>query len=463
MRNITDIGVIGVYGRVIRESNKPDFPRLAYRVNNNNNNGNPNNGATPTVTSVAPGVIGVSGRSSNSNTVNQVNGAPNGNGGVYINIENLNVYLVSPRNNRENIVTNVDINSFLLPALKNIGVIKTVENPVSYALERINSAKNLIDTLVTNLAEKFSRIHVYEEGTRNGELYKYSVNLKNKNLKIHLWLENNNGRVNYSLDVKGKRAKLHEWISVNTNRQTVRYSLNLKTQNVKIHEYFRSTEAKYVYALDIKRKSSKGVKFEGYTIGSAHKEGNRIILTPNAYYQRGAIWSKEKFDLTKDFTVKAKLYLGNRPQGADGIAFVIQNSPQGRNALGMGGGGLGYRGIPNSLAVEFDTWRNPGEINGNHLGFDVNGKGVREVPTSEKVFALPKPLESGKEIPVTIKWNYKGNNKAELIVKIFNKTYKYFVNNILDIFGGTKAYIGFTGATGGERNLQYVTNVKVFF
>ena len=38
---------------------------------------------------------------------------------------------------------------------------------------------------------------------------------------------------------------------------------------------------------------------------------------------------------------------------ADGFAFVVQNSSV--TALGNGFGGMGYAGVPNSLAVEFDT------------------------------------------------------------------------------------------------------------
>lgn len=40
-------------------------------------------------------------------------------------------------------------------------------------------------------------------------------------------------------------------------------------------------------------------------------------------------------------------------RGGDGLAFVIQNFDA--KALGMGGGGLGYAGIPNAVAI--GTWR----------------------------------------------------------------------------------------------------------
>lgn len=45
--------------------------------------------------------------------------------------------------------------------------------------------------------------------------------------------------------------------------------------------------------------------------------------------------------------------------GGDGFAFVLQRDPNGTAALGAGGRGLGYEGIANSVAVEFDTWFNP--------------------------------------------------------------------------------------------------------
>ena len=62
----------------------------------------------------------------------------------------------------------------------------------------------------------------------------------------------------------------------------------------------------------------------------------------------------------------------------DGLAFVIQNSSStdasygargaGLTAVGVGDGGLGYAGIPNSLAIEFDTAANAWDptLNGNN-------------------------------------------------------------------------------------------------
>jgi len=45
-------------------------------------------------------------------------------------------------------------------------------------------------------------------------------------------------------------------------------------------------------------------------------------------------------------------------RGAGGLALVVQAS--GAGALGAGGAGLGYGGVQNGVAVEFDTWFDPG-------------------------------------------------------------------------------------------------------
>ncbi len=58
----------------------------------------------------------------------------------------------------------------------------------------------------------------------------------------------------------------------------------------------------------------------------------------------------------------------------DGFAFVIQTASP--TALGSGFGGLGYAGIPNSLAVEFDTFANTWDPNANHVAVQSCGTGA---------------------------------------------------------------------------------------
>lgn len=103
-------------------------------------------------------------------------------------------------------------------------------------------------------------------------------------------------------------------------------------------------------------------------------------ITPEEPNQTGAIWSREtagnqrnQFNLTQKMEMGFWLYFGNRGEAAgEGMAFVVQNSPQGDHALAASGQSLGVWGhvtsnekglsqqiaqtaIQNSWALEFDT------------------------------------------------------------------------------------------------------------
>ena len=62
---------------------------------------------------------------------------------------------------------------------------------------------------------------------------------------------------------------------------------------------------------------------------------------------------------------------GHAGSGADGIAFLIGNSP---TLKGGTGGGIGYAGLDHTVVAEFDTWHNGGiDPDGNHVGISLNG------------------------------------------------------------------------------------------
>jgi hypothetical protein len=59
------------------------------------------------------------------------------------------------------------------------------------------------------------------------------------------------------------------------------------------------------------------------------------------------VWSYGKVDFTKNFSMPFEAYLGNKnDDGADGIAIVFHNDPDGINAIGGTGGGIGARTTP---------------------------------------------------------------------------------------------------------------------
>jgi len=106
-------------------------------------------------------------------------------------------------------------------------------------------------------------------------------------------------------------------------------------------------------------------------VGSAAQYGSVLRLTPTTIGQAGDAWFAEKlyvqdgFETTFEFQLSEFSY-----EGADGIALVIQDSSA--TALGEGGWGIGYLGIPRSIAFEIDTFSNA-EINGNHVAIHSMG------------------------------------------------------------------------------------------
>jgi hypothetical protein len=75
---------------------------------------------------------------------------------------------------------------------------------------------------------------------------------------------------------------------------------------------------------------------------------------------------------------------------ADGFAFVVQDvtasdpsygaSGSGLHSLGAGGGGVGYSGLNNNLAIEFDIHADPWDPNSNHVAIQTCGANLVNTP-----------------------------------------------------------------------------------
>ncbi len=143
-------------------------------------------------------------------------------------------------------------------------------------------------------------------------------------------------------------------------------------------------------------------------VGSATLRGERLRLTPSAMDQVGAAWYPAKQFIRDGFTATFQFQLsaqGGLGPGADGFAFVLQNS--GPDAIGnkgsAGGFGLGdkdkypgKRGIPRSLAVFFDSYRNEYDASDNYIAICTNG-------TLRKMKWPPARLGTTKKLPFYMK------------------------------------------------------------
>ena len=117
----------------------------------------------------------------------------------------------------------------------------------------------------------------------------------------------------------------------------------------------------------------------GLTIfGGASVTGNVLRLTSSTPGPPGFAWTSALHRVDSGFTTTFDFKISDPISGgADGFAFVVQRTSI--FAQGWGGGGIGYHSIPNSLAVEFDTWQNVpsdgfgGDPNDNHVSIHTAG------------------------------------------------------------------------------------------
>jgi hypothetical protein len=135
--------------------------------------------------------------------------------------------------------------------------------------------------------------------------------------------------------------------------------------------------------------------------------------------------------------------------GADGMAFVVQNNPNGAAALGGAGGGFGYNGMTNSAAVEFNIFANNG------VGFAMRTNGVTGTPYSS---ASPVNLASGDPINVTLLYA-NGVLSMTLTDVVAAAGFTFSTNlNIVSAVGTNVAYVGFTGGAGSVTSMQTISN-----
>ncbi|MCX7735873.1 MAG: SBBP repeat-containing protein [Candidatus Kapabacteria bacterium] len=208
-------------------------------------------------------------------------------------------------------------------------------------------------------------------------------------------------------------------------------------------------------------------------IGNSFKKDSIIRLTDTRLYQTGAVWHSKKVNVADGFSTKFafKLSQGNNNDcndnslpGADGLAFVIQNT--GNLSLGWTGGGLGYDGISNSLAVEFDTFNNDStqienlfDPNGNHIAVQSCGNTLNTAKHNKDCnIAINKnifPLRSDGTIYYSkVDYHIKDSKFTVFLDTLPLYRFKvieldnFDIGKLLNLDQNKFAYVGFTAATG---------------
>ncbi|HWR52438.1 MAG TPA: L-type lectin-domain containing protein [Bryobacteraceae bacterium] len=197
-------------------------------------------------------------------------------------------------------------------------------------------------------------------------------------------------------------------------------------------------------------------------VGAAEVLASRLRLTPATRQTVGAAWLSERqyvaggFELVFQFQITEPGGLG---PGADGFAFVLQNvGPDAMAGRGSAGGfalGDGQRdpskpGIAGSVAVFFDTYRNPdgSDVSDNYVAICTNGpiRKMRWPPTRLGVGRkLHVRLKDGQVHRARIRYKPPvmtvdlDDGEPEVRVPVD-------VGTVVDASG--YAYLGFTASTG---------------
>jgi fibronectin-binding autotransporter adhesin len=184
----------------------------------------------------------------------------------------------------------------------------------------------------------------------------------------------------------------------------------------------------------------------GVGIGYSANSG-AFTLTTAANNEITSGFTSSQINISSSFVAQFVLTANG---GADGGAFVIQN--YGQTAVGGGGGSGGYQGLGSSAGLEYEFF------NQENFGFSTNG----QAPTY-----VGQNLNFSSGDPTLVTMTYTSNpttHVGSVGVQLVDLTTKqgssYGISNvnIQSAIGGTSAFVGFTGATGGSNASQAISN-----
>jgi hypothetical protein len=126
--------------------------------------------------------------------------------------------------------------------------------------------------------------------------------------------------------------------------------------------------------------------------GAATFAAGHARLTPDVAGKSGAVWFPTKRFLQEGFETSFQFQFGS---AGEGLAFVVQNNVL--PALGRDGSGLGYEGVPNSLAVEFDAQSSADitDVAGAHVSVQTRGALPNSAASSASLASSSAPALAG--------------------------------------------------------------------
>ena len=206
--------------------------------------------------------------------------------------------------------------------------------------------------------------------------------------------------------------------------------------------------------------------------GAAVFSGSAAQITTNTPVysgSAGSMWYNAPVNVNTNWSTTFTIQ--NNSTSGQGLCFVIQNPlpatldqpgslttntaytypwviSGGINTVGLGGTGLGYRAIANSLAIKFDIF------SGNKTGLFINGA----VPGTGGTTMTGINLTSATAIVVTLSYNATTHVISLSVQQGATNFSTTFTQDVVATVSGSAAYVGFVGGTGGgSQGIQKIT------
>ncbi len=228
---------------------------------------------------------------------------------------------------------------------------------------------------------------------------------------------------------------------------------------------------------------------------------NTLIPIPDARYQKGAMWSHNKINLARDFSMEMFVYLHELDPGeklADGITITFHNDPRGVEAIGGKGAGIGaypfnansgtaedYKYIKNAISAEFDPYindydspedydRHPNIDGQEHIAIvrpKPQEQMKEEISRSHAEFGPPIThvnIDANQWNVVTAYWTA-STEKLRIGFEERQRDGSYkevasidaHLENHRELFDGDYVHWGTTGSSGGEKGTYYIAMKKM--
>ena len=214
--------------------------------------------------------------------------------------------------------------------------------------------------------------------------------------------------------------------------------------------------------------------------GTASQQGSALRVTGYTTNANGSFFYDTPVPVSPGFETTFTFQIDTLgTSGADGMAFAIHSDPRTGSALGDTGSALAYSSYPtsapgtaiaNSVVVELDTWLSSGDADSsdNEISIHTNGAGDNAHHENFSLGRVTPAIDMSDGLVHTVRIRYLPGRLDvfldDLGTPVLGVAYDFATGGTfllgggpvggLTLINGTDAYVGFTAATGGEREVH---------